>query len=215
MHLRQLPAASRAERSADEQLAGEITAYFLGQAPFPERHGFALFHDAPPPTVYAQAWRLEWQEDWCAHALGVVYYDVSPSGEFSTAGAAALLVTQRFVRLMLGAGGPKKPQGIVNATRGNPTESTHLEGLVWRFKELSDLGAGDLLILHHWQYKRLVLRLPWARSMAALIAGLRATERQPTALETGVVTPRRQGKLEATKASKPVLEVAAKLEEAD
>ena len=84
MHLRQLPAASNVERSADEQLAGEITAYFLGQAAFPKRHGFALVHDAPPPTVYGRAWRLEWGEDWCAHALGTVYYDVSPSGEFST-----------------------------------------------------------------------------------------------------------------------------------
>ena len=210
MHLRQLPTASSAERSADEQLAGEITAYFLGQAPFPERHGFALSHDAPPPTVYAQAWRLEWQEDWCAHALGVVYYDVSPSGEFTTAGAAALLVTRRFVRLMLGAGGPKKPQGFVNATRGEVSEATYLEALRWRFGELSDLGAGDLLILHHWQYKRLVLRVPWARSMAALIAGLRATERQPQPLENGVITPRRQGKLETTRTEKPILEVKKK-----
>ncbi len=215
MHLRQLPAASHAERSADEQLAGEITAYFLGQGAFPERHGFALLHDAPPPTVYGRAWRLAWDEDWCAHALGAVYYDVSPTGEFSTAGAAALLVTRRFVRLMLGAGGPKKPSGVIKAARGNPTESTHLEGLVWRFVELSDLGAGDLLILHHWQYKRLVLRVPWARSMAALIAGLRATERQPNALDNGVVAPRRQGRLEQPRADKPVLEVAAKLEESD
>ena len=213
MHLRQLPAASSAERSADEQLAGEITAYFLGQGAFPERHGFALLHDAPPPTVYGRAWQLEWSEEWCAHALGTVYYDVSSSGEFSTAGAAALLVTPRFVRLMLGAGGPKKPQGIIKATRGTVTESTHLEGLVWRFVELSDLGAGDLLILHHWQYKRLVLRVPWARSMAALIAGLRATERQPAALETGIVTPRRQNRLEEPRADKPILEVAAKPEE--
>ncbi len=210
MHLRQLPAASSAQRSADEQLAGEITAYFLGQAPFPERHGFALFHDAPPPTVYGQAWRLEWQEDWCAHALGVVYYDVSTSGEFSTAGAAALLVTQRFVRLMLGAGGPKKPQGIINATRGGTSEATRLEGLRWRFVELSDLGAGDLLVLHHWQYKRINLRVPWARSMAALIAGLRATERQPKAIENGVITPRRQGRLESPQAVKPILEVKKK-----
>lgn len=215
MHLRQLPAASSVERSADEQLAGEITAYFLGQAAFPKRHGFALVHDAPPPTVYGRAWRLEWGEDWCAHALGTVYYDVSPSGEFSTAGAAALLVTKRFVRLMLGAGGPKKPSGIIKATRGKISESTHLEGLVWRFVELSDLGAGDLLILHHWQHKRLVLRVPWARSLAALIAGLRAIERQPAALETGVVTPRRQGKLAAARAEQPVLEVPAKLEQGD
>lgn len=211
MHLRQLPAASDLERSADEQLALQITAYFLGQIPFPEHHGFALRHDAPPPTVYGRAWQLDWDEDWCAHALGVVYYDVSPSGEFSTAGAAALLVTRRFVRLMLGAGGPKKPQGLIKATRGKISEATHLEGLVWRFVELSDLGAGDLLILHHWQYKRLVLRVPWARSMAALIAGLRATERQPDALETGIITPRRQSKLAAPRADKQVLEVKKKL----
>ena len=210
MHLRQLPAASSLERSADEQLAGEITAHFLVGAAFPERHGFALSHEPPPPTVYGQAWRLEWQEDWCAHALGTVYYDVSPSGEFSTAGAAALLVTGRFVRLMLGAGGPKKPQGIIKAARGETSEATYLEGLRWRFIELSDLGAGDLLILHHWQYKRLVLRVPWARSMAALIAGLRSTERQPNALETGVVTPRRQGKLSVTRVDKPILEVKKK-----
>ena len=210
MHLRQLPTASSAERSADEQLALEITAHFLGQGAFPERHGFALSHDAPPPTVYAQAWRLEWSEDWCAHALGTVYYDVSASGEFSTAGAAALLVTERFVRLMLGAGGPKRPQGIIKAARGEVSEATYLEGLRWRFVELSDLGAGDLLILHHWQYKRLVLRVPWARSLAALIAGLRSGERQPDALENGVVTPRRRGKLSAARADKPVLEVEKK-----
>ena len=215
MHLRQLPATSEHERSADEQLALQITAYFLGQAAFPERHGFALAHDAPPPTVYGQAWRLEWNEEWCAHALGTVYYDVSPSGEFSTAGAAALLVTPRFVRLMLGAGGPKKPAAIIKATRGTGSEASYLSGLRWRFVELSDLGAGDLLILHHWQYKRLVLRVPWARSMAALIAGLRATEQQPERIENGVVTPRRQGKLESPRAAKPVLEVAAKLEDGD
>lgn len=215
MHLRQLPATSSAERSADEQLADQITAYFLGQAVFPERHGFALSHDAPPPTVYGQAWRLEWSEDWCAHALGTVYYDVSPSGEFSTAGAAALLVTPRFVRLMLGAGGPKKPTSIIKATRGAGSAASYLEGLRWRFVELSDLGAGDLLILHHWQYRRLVLRVPWARSMAALIAGLRATEQQPDAIENGVVTPRRRGKLTTTRAEKPVFEVIAKLEEGD
>ena len=215
MHLRQLPTASSAERSADEQLADQITAHFLGQGAFPELHGFALSHDAPPPTVYGQAWRLEWSEDWCAHALGTVYYDVSASGEFSTAGAAALLVTPRFVRLMLGAGGPRKPSGIIKATRGKPSEATYLEGLVWRFVELSDLGAGDLLILHHWQYKRLVLRVPWARSLAALIAGLRSTERQPAAIENGVVTPRGQGKLAPARAERPVLEIAVKLEDED
>jgi hypothetical protein len=212
MHLKRLPPASALERSEDERLADAITAHFLGGAPFPNEHGFALSHDAPPPTVYGRAWRLEPGEEWCAHVLGTVYYAVSETGEFHTAGAAAVLVTHRHLRLMLGAGGPGKPQGAL-ARRGAPSEGTRLDHLVWRFNELSNLGAGDLLILHHWKLGRLVLRVPWARSIAALIAGLRAVERQPHALEDGVVTPRAQRRLEGTPEPKPTLEVKSRLEE--
>jgi hypothetical protein len=196
MHLRKLTPVSEPERSRDEWLAERITAHFVAGAPFPNQHGFALEHDAPPPTVYGRAWRLEWGEDWCAHQLGSIFYDVSEIGEFSTAGAAAILVTRRYLRLMLGAGGPGKPQGFMLASRGEAHEGTHLDGLVWRFVELNDIGAGDLLILHHWKLKRLVLRVPWARSLAALIAGLKASERQPNALEDGVVTLRDRARLE-------------------
>jgi hypothetical protein len=211
MHLRKLPPVSDAERSRDERLSERITAHFAQGATFPQEHGFALAHADLPPTVYGRAWKLEWNEDWCAHGLGSIFYDVSELGEFSTAGAAAILVTKRYVRLMLGAGGPGKPQGFMLASRGEASDGTHLDGLVWRFVELSDIGAGDLLILHHWKLKRLVLRVPWARSLAALIAGLRASERQPQALEDGVVTLRRPSRLEAGSAVlKRTLEVEAK-----
>jgi hypothetical protein len=208
MHLKKLPPASTLERSADERLAAAITAHFLEGAAFPLEHGFALAHDAPPPTVYGRAWRLERGEDWCAHALGTVYHEVSEGGEFSTAGAAAVLVTRRYLRLMLGAGGPRRPQGYA-ARRGTPTDGTRLDGLVWRFVELGNIGAGDLLVLHHWKLGRLVLRVPWARSIAALIAGLRATEKKPAALEDSVVHQRAQARLEDAK-PKPTLEVRGK-----
>jgi hypothetical protein len=212
MQIRKLPPSTASERSQDEALAERITAFFVGAGSFPEEQGFALSHDSPPPTVYGKAWQLEWTEDWCVHALGTVYYDVSTTGDFSTAGAAAILVTRKFVRLMLGAGGPGKPQGFMLAMRGDGSDSTHLDRLIWRFVELSDIGAGDLLVLHHWKLKRLVLRVPWARSIAALIAGLRATERQPKALENGVVNLRNQARLEETKSGDRTLEVRAKRE---
>ncbi len=196
MHLRKLPPVGEAQRSEDEHLAERITAHFVAGGPFPNEHGFALSHEAPPPTVYGRAWRLEWGEDWCAHGLGSIFYDVSELGEFSTAGAAAVLVTRRYLRLMLGAGGPGKPQGFMLASRGHGRDGTHLDGLVWRFVELNNIGTGDLLVLQHWKLKRLVLRVPWARSLAALIAGLKAVERQPRQLEDGVVTLRNQSRLE-------------------
>jgi hypothetical protein len=211
MQIRKLPPTTASERSKDEALAERITAFFVGAGSFPVEHGFALSHDGPPPTVYGKAWQLEWTEDWCVHGLGTVYYDVSTTGDFSTAGAAAILVTRKFVRLMLGAGGPGKPQGFMLATKGDGSDSTHLDQLIWRFVELSDIGAGDLLVLHHWKLKRLVLRVPWARSIAALIAGLRATERQPNALENGVVNLRNQARLEEAKSGDRTLEVRTKL----
>lgn len=208
MRLDKLPPVGHAQRSADEQLSEQITAYFLGQTHFPENEAeiSIVGHDAMPPTVYGVAWKLEPNENWLAHRVGTIYYGVNSIGEFSSAGASAILITNTHVRLMLGAGTYNKSY----ATRGSPSEGTHLEKHVFRFVEFSSLGAGDLLILEHWKLGRLHLKIPWARSLAALIAGLRATAKQPKILEDSVVHLRPTPRLEPVQKA-AILEVAVKV----
>jgi hypothetical protein len=192
MTLRRLPEQFIAA-SKDETLAHAITAHFTG-AVWPsdlanEAHIARFGHDGPPPTPYGAPWPLESGERWLAHGLGTFFFGLEARGEFKRAGAAAILVTTRGVRLVLGAGGPEKPSGWLLASKGDRNApKARLEPYRFRFIELTEIGAGDLMFLHFWRLEPLVLRVPWPRSMAALISGLRAIEKQPNALENGTVT---------------------------
>ncbi len=192
MTLRRLPENSIAA-SKDETLADAITAYFTGSS-WPadlanEAHIARFGHDGSPPTPYGAPWPLEAGERWLAHGLGTFFFGLEARGEFKRAGAAAILVTTRGVRLVLGSGGPEKPSGWLLAARGKErAPSGYLEPYTFRFIELMEIGAGDLMFLHFWRLEPLVLRVPWPRSMAALISGLRAIEKQPNALENSTVT---------------------------
>ncbi len=205
MRLDKLPA--NPERSADELLAAAIVSFFSSDTAFPDNEaGFCILgHDAMPPTVYGLAWKLEPREIWLAHRVGTIYHGVNTNGEFFSAGAAAILVTDRHVRLMLGAGTYTKSSAI----RGQPSVGTHLEKYVFRFVEFSSLGAGDLLVLEHWKLGKFYLKIPWARSFAALISGLRASVLQPKILENSVVQIKTQKSLAFTRVT-PVLEVKGK-----
>jgi hypothetical protein len=193
MRLDKLPPVGHFERSQDELLAERITAFFLGQSEFPVNQAEIniLGHDAMPPTVYDLAWKLEPSELWLAHRVGTIYHDVNAKGEFVSAGAAAILVTDRHVRLMIGTGVYKKSLAL----RGTPSEGTKLEKHVFRFIELSSIGAGDVLILTHWKLGQFFLKIPWARSLAALIAGLRANAKAPKVLEDSMVNLRSENRL--------------------
>jgi hypothetical protein len=192
MTLRRLPEHSAAV-SKDEALADAITAHFVG-APWPselanEAHIARFGHDAPPPTPYGAPWPLESGEKWLAHGLGTFFFGLEARGHFKRAGAAAILVTTRGLRLVLGSGGPEKPSGWSLASRGDRNApKARLEPFTFRFIELTEIGAGDLMFLHFWRLEPLVLRVPWPRSLAALISGLRAIEKQPDALENSTVT---------------------------
>ncbi len=185
MRLDKLPALGHAQRSADERLSEAITAFFLGNAEFPVNQAEINFfgHETMPPTVYGQAWKLEPKEIWMAHQLGTIFHAVNNKGEFSSAGAAAILITNQYVRLMLGTGLYTKS----SAVRGSPSQGTHLEKHTFLFVEFLSIGMGDLLILEHWKLGKLHLKIPWARSIAALIAGLRASANAPKILEDSVV----------------------------
>jgi hypothetical protein len=206
VRLDKLPPTGYKERSADERLSEAITAYFLGAAAFPRNDAELeiVGHGAMPPTVYGLAWSLAPNELWFGHRLGTVYHGVNPKGEFSSAGAAALLVTSTGVRLMLGTGEYNRAY----AAQAKPSSGTHLERHLFRFVELTSLGAGDLLILEHWSMGKLHLKIPWARSVAALIAGLKATAQPPKALEDSVVQVRQTKRLESGKNT--MLEVVPK-----
>jgi hypothetical protein len=197
VRLDKLPPVGHAERSKDERLSEAIAAYFFQAAPFPENEAELTItgHSAMPPTVYGLAWSLEPSELWFGHRLGTIYHGVNQNGEFASAGAAAILVTSHGVRLMLGAGEYNKSY----AARGKPGSGTHLERHFFRYVELTSLGVGDLLIVGHWSLGKLHLKIPWARSIAALIAGLKAQANQPKALEDSVVQVRVQRRLETGK----------------
>jgi hypothetical protein len=181
-------------RSQDEILAEQITDHFLLGAPFPEndahisRYGFV----SHPPTPYRQAWFLEADETWLAHGLGTYFYQLQARGDFKQAGAAAILITNRAVRLLLGISSVEKPSGINHKPRGEKhAANSHFEVKTWRFLELTEIGAGDLLLLKHWKLEPVILRVPWARSLAAMISGLRLMARQPLALEDAVIDSRK------------------------
>ena len=86
--------------------------------------------------------------------------------------------------------------------------NSHFEAKRWRYLEITQIGVGDLLLLKHWKLEPVILRVPWARSLGAMISGMRLIEQKPLALEDSVVNsrkPTQSKKLE--NASKLVLEV--------
>jgi hypothetical protein len=189
-------------RSQDEMLAEQITNHFLTDAPFPDndahisRMGFA----SRPPTPYQHPWSLEEDEVWLAHGLGTYFYQLQARGDFKQAGAAAILITNRNLRLLLGISSVEKPSGINHKSRGEKhVANSHFEAKTWRYLELIEIGAGDLLLLKHWKLEPVILRVPWARSLGAMISGLRLIAKQPLALEDRVIDsqkPAGVGKLE-------------------
>jgi hypothetical protein len=190
MHLARRMREDPKTASKDEALAARITAHFAIGAPWPDNEAriVRFGHATAPPTPYAAPWLLEPEEHWLAHGIGTYFYGLEARGDFAKAGAAALLVTTRGMQLQLGAGGPDRPRGWLLASRGDKhAPHSHLERYQFRFVELTEIGAGDLLLLHFWKLEPLVLRLPWPRSTAALISGLRLLEQHPKALEHDVV----------------------------
>ena len=198
-------------RSQDELLSERITAHFFANEAFPEndahisRYGF----NAKPPTPYQHPWQLEDSEQWLAHGLGTYFYQLGARGDFKQAGAAAVLITDRTVRLLLGISSVEKPIGIAPKSRGEKhMPNSHFEAKRWRYLEITQIGVGDLLLLKHWKLEPVILRVPWARSLGAMISGMRLIEQKPLALEDSVVNsrkPTQSKKLE--NASKLVLEV--------
>jgi hypothetical protein len=177
-------------RSQDESLAEQITNHFLTGTAFPEndahisRYGFA----SRPPTPYQHPWSLEDGEMWMAHGLGTYFYRLESRGDFKQAGAAAILITDRAVRLLQGVSSVEKPVGIAAKSRGEKhAPNSHFEVRTWRFLELTEIGTGDLLLLKHWKLEPVILRVPWARSLGAMISGLRWIAKHPLALENSVI----------------------------
>jgi hypothetical protein len=181
-------------RSQDECLAELITKHFLTGTPFPEndahisRSGFY----SKPPTPYQHPWSLDEGEVWLAHGLGTYFFQLQARGDFKQAGAAAILITDRAVHLLLGISSLEKPMGLSHKSRGEKhTANSHLEAQKWRFLEIAEIGAGDLLLLKHWKLEPVILRVPWARSLGAMISGLRLIAKLPLALEDGVIDSRK------------------------
>jgi hypothetical protein len=183
-------------------LAEQITDHFLTGTAFPENdaHISRFGFNSNPPTPFQQLWTLAEDEVWLAHGLGTYFYQLQSRGDFKQAGAAAILITNRAVRLLLGISSALKPTGIAHKSRGEKhAANSHFEAKTWRYLEISEIGAGDLLLLKHWKLEPVILRVPWARSLAALISGLRLIAKQPLALEDGVIDakkPTQPAKLE-------------------
>ena len=80
----------------------------------------------------------------------------------------------------------------------------------FRFVELTSIGAGDVLILEHWKLGKFFLKISWARSLAALISGLRANAKSPKILENGVITSAQKNRLGAVRTVQ-ILDVQGKV----
>jgi hypothetical protein len=178
------------QASRDEELAARIMAHFTHGAAFPEGEaGISRFgHSAPVPTPFALPWSLEPNETWLAHQFGTFFFGLESRGDFRRAGAAALLLTSHGIRLMLGTGGPERPKGWTQATRGDiHAPASKIQTHQFRLIELEEVGAADLMYLRFWRLEQLVLRIGWARSLSAMITGLKVLEKQAPALENSVV----------------------------
>jgi hypothetical protein len=179
-----------AQASRDEQLAAKIMAHFAYGEAFPEGEaGISRFgHTAAVPTPFALPWVLEPNETWLAHQFGTFFFGLESRGDFRKAGAAALLLTSHGLRLMLGTGGPERPKGWTQAQRGEiHAAASKIQTHQFRLIELEEVGAADLLYLRFWRLEALVLRIGWARSLSAMITGLKVLEKQAPALEDSVV----------------------------
>jgi hypothetical protein len=206
---------NKVARNQDEILATQITNHFFTGAAFPENdaHISRIGFVSKPPTPYQHPWLLEEDEVWLAHGLGTYFYQLQSRGDFKQAGAAAILITNRNVRLLLGISSVEKPTGIAPKLRGEKhAANSHFEVKTWRYLEITDIGAGDLLLLKHWKLEPVILRVPWARSLGAMTSGLRLIAKQPLALEDRVIDSRKPAfavrKLEDS--SKLILEVNGK-----
>jgi hypothetical protein len=210
-----------AQASRDEELAAKIVAHFAHGAAFPEGEaGISRFgHSAPVPTPLALPWSLEPNETWLAHQFGTFFFGLESRGDFRRAGAAALLLTSHGILMMLGTGGPERPKGWTQATRGDiHAPASKIETYRFRFIELEEIGAADLMFLRFWRLEQLVLRLQWARSLTAMISGLKRLEKLAPALENSVVniaqanpSPRSDRlEIRASEANDHVIEVLGK-----
>jgi hypothetical protein len=196
-------------RNQDELLAEQITTHFLTGTAFPENdaHISRYGHISRPPTPYQHPWSLEGDEMWLAHGLGTYFYRLEARGDFKQAGAAAILVTDRAVRLLLGISSVEKPIGISHKSRGEQhAANSHFEAKTWRYLELTEIGAGDLLLLKHWKLEPVILRVPWARSLGAMISGLRMLAKHPLALENSVIDTRKPAQAKALEHSSRIIE---------
>jgi hypothetical protein len=201
-----LPLPSYQPQSRDERLAQAVAAHFVYGSTFPHEAGLARYgHPGSPPTPYGQAWALGEGEHWLAHALGSFYYglerplgpNAAPSGpgrskDFSKAGAAAVLITDQCLHLMLAGGGPTRPNagyGLSPAKRGDQsTPASRLQQFRVRYLEVQQIGSGDVLFLSIWGFQPMVLRVLLPRTFAAFITGMKATVAQEKALGSGAVT---------------------------
>lgn len=192
-------------------MAEQITDHFLTGTAFPinDAHISRVGFTSNPPTPYQQPWLLAEDEAWLAHGLGTYFYQLQARGDFKQAGAAAILITDRAVRLLLGISSVEKPIGIAPKSRGEKhAANSHFEAKTWRYLELTEIGAGDLLLLKHWKLEPVILRVPWARSLGAMISGLRLIAKQPLALENSVIDSRKPvGAGELHDSSELILEV--------
>ncbi len=208
---RVLPSAkNNVVRTQDELLAEQITNHFLTSTAFPENdaHISKIGFVSNPPTPFQQPWSLEKGEVWLAHGLGTYFYQLQSRGDFKQAGAAAILITNRAVRLLLGVSSVEKPTGISHKPRGEKhAANSHFEAKTWRYLEITEIGAGDLLLLKHWKLEPVILRVPWARSLAAMISGLRLIAKQPLALEDSVIDSRKPAQLAKLEFSNKLIEL--------
>lgn len=113
----------------------------------------------------------------------------------------------------MGISSALKPTGIAPKPRGEKyAANSHFEVKTWRYLEIGEIGAGDLLFLKHWKLEPVVLRVPWARSLAAMISGLNLIAKQPLALEDGVIDSRKSAGVEKLESpSGSVLEINQKI----
>ncbi|HWG84944.1 MAG TPA: hypothetical protein VNT60_05630 [Deinococcales bacterium] len=158
--------------SDDERLAELIGLHFLSGAPFPEGvEGFSrVGHAGEPPVLLGLPWPLDPGERWLAHALGSRRMGLDRRGFFDRAGSAAVLVTDRGLRLMVGDGGLQVSRTRLAGAERAP--ESRLEVVTVPYGALEEVGPGDLLFLRARGLPPLVLRLPFPRSLAALITGM-------------------------------------------
>ncbi len=172
----------------DAALAARVIGHFLDKRPFPDGEaGMRLAgHTSSAPTSYGVAWQHVPGEFWIVHRLASALSEQNQRGGFDRIGAAGLLVTNLGLRLLLTSGGPGMTRGLRVAPIGDPTPSGRLEQFVCPWNLVEEARADDLLVLRLRTLGRLVLRLAFPRTTAALIAGLCAQVQARGSLGPGV-----------------------------